>query len=177
MPKKPVLQTIKLVNEDIKIETQPEPPTFIQMCDNLIDKLTDEYKKNKEEIQKLKKQYQTDMKTAKIKKSTKPIKKPTSGITMVQRVPVKLCNLLNLDTDTNLSRIELTKKLYVLLEDRNLYSPDDKRVFRADDDFKLAFGLPDSVNESTDPKDKTGFNFYTLQSHIKQCYLAEKNNA
>jgi hypothetical protein len=174
MPKN-IIQTIKLVNEEITVTNQTENPTFLQMCDNLIDKLTDEYKRNKDDIQKLKKQYLLDIKAAKSKKNINLVKKAESGITMAQKVPLPLCKLLGLETDTTISRIELTKKIYALLEDRELYYKNDKRVFRADNDFMVAFSLTESVNESVDPKDKNGFNFYTLQSYIKKCYQDEKN--
>ena len=157
------------INKEKKDNNENNNYEFITICNNLLDKITEDYKRNKEDIQKLKKMYMIDIKNAKKNKSKKD-NKMNSGITKQQKVPPKLCKLLNINQNITMSRVEITKKIYDLIQQRNLYYKDDKRVFRADNDFKKVFNLPDSVNDSIDPKDKNGFNFYTLQSHIKKCY-------
>lgn len=162
---------IQMVNngEDIVIGSKKKSESnFLNACDELLKQLTVDYKRNKEDILKLKKMYQHSVKNSEKAKQ----KKKHSGITKPQLVPKDLCKLLDLDQNNPVykSRIEITKEIYELLHSRGLYYQQDKRVLRADEEIKKIFNLPDTVNNSIDPKDKQGFNFYTLQSYIKQCY-------
>lgn len=139
----------------------------------LLEKLTKNYKQHKEELKNLMKLYKKEIKTCrKNKKNT--TKRDKTGFTKPSRVPDKLIKLFNLKKGTEISRVELTKKFYDMMEAKNLYYQKDKRVFRADKELREVFNLPESVNKCTDPKDTTGFNFYNLQKHLAQCYNESK---
>jgi len=53
------------------------------------------------------------------------------------------------------------------LKQRELFYEKDKRVFRTNKEVSELFGVNKSVNNSTDHRDKEGFNFCNLQSYIK----------
>ncbi len=117
-------------------------------------------------IKKLESAYQFDLSRAsKMRKRKTSQVKPT-GFVKELELPKELADLIGADVGTRLSMPSYTKKFYEMLKQNKLFYEKDGRVLRANAEIKRVFNLPDSVNESTDYKDKNGFNFYTLQKHI-----------
>lgn len=117
-------------------------------------------------VKKIETSYQHDInKAVKAKRRKNGPNKPTGFVKEIE-LPKELADLINVPEGTKISMPSYTKKLYEMLKRENLFYENDGRVLRANDQIKKVFNLPDSVNESTDYKDKNGFNFYTLQKHI-----------
>lgn len=164
--KQDVSETDKQTEDDSK---------FIKQCEELIDTITQNYKQQRDEIRKLMKLHKTEIK--RIKKTKRFNKdRDDSGFTKATAIPDKLAEFIKEPTGTEMSRTLLTKKIYNEIKKRNLLYENDGRVFRADAEFKKLFDLPDSVNTSTNPKDKLGFNFYNLQKYIAKCYDEQNND-
>lgn len=142
---------------------------FIQLCDNLINDINENAKKHKEQIRNLKNLFKKEIKNS-IKYKKKNIKKKNTGFTTNEVVPKVLCDLINVEYGTKMPRTILTKKIYQILKDRNLYYEQDKRILRADDEIKKIFDLSDQVNNSTSCDDEHSFNFYNIQTYIAKCY-------
>ena len=119
-------------------------------------------------IKKLELLYKKDIKQASNKKKIR--KNNKTGFTKINTIPLKLSKLLNIDSNTKLSRIDLTKKIWEYIKKNNLYYEKDHRVLRADKKLLEIFNLDESVNSITNPKDKNGFTFYTIQSLISKCF-------
>jgi|AntRauTorckE6833_2_1112554.scaffolds.fasta_scaffold58899_2 chromatin remodeling complex protein RSC6 len=164
-------------SEEVKKNQKPEDineindmiTNFDNMCDNILIKITEDYKSQKEEIRKLKLKYHQDIKKAKKVKTQVKVKKAT-GFTKTELVPYGLTRIINVAEGTILSRTQVTKKVYGYIKQNNLYYEKNKRVLRADSLLKEVFNLSDYVNKSTNEKDKNGFNFYNIQKYISKCY-------
>jgi hypothetical protein len=83
-------------------------------------------------------------------------------------LPEGMAKLINETHGTYMSLPEYTKRFYRVLEERNLRYEQNKKVFRADAEILRVFNLPETVNKSTNPDDKDGFNFHTLQKIFSQ---------
>ena len=158
-------------NNIIKNKIEPE---FITSCNNLLKRIETDNKYYRDEIKKIKKLYHQDIKSAKKYRNKKGSDR-TSGITGEQQVPSGIAKLLNLKEGSVMSRVELTKKIYNLLDERGLRYENDKRVLRADEEIKKVFNLPDDVNNSITATDKNGFNFYNFQTYLAKCYSQSQN--
>jgi chromatin remodeling complex protein RSC6 len=144
--------------------------TFLAALTEMKDEVERANKMNKElrnKLNKLEATYRHDLTRALKSRKQKKDNKPT-GFVKKSVIPADLLKLVNEKPGVEMSMPEYTRKLYAEIKKRNLFYEDDRRVFRADDQFKKIFGLKDSVNESTNYKDKNGFNFSTLQYHISQ---------
>lgn len=155
--------------ENEQITDKPEDPLFIIKCDEMINKITQDYRANRDAIRELKKQYRQEIKAAK-KNSRKRKANKKTGFTKSEVVPLKLAKLIGVKKGTTMARTQVTKEIYSVIKDRELYYEKDKRVLRADKEIRKVFGLPNSVNKSTDPRDKNGFNFFNIQTYIANCY-------
>jgi hypothetical protein len=153
-------------NDDI------EESEFEKQCSLVLDKITKNYKEQKSDIKELIKLYKNETKQLKKNQRIKKIEK--CGFTNDEQVPQSIAKFLKLDLNSKMPRTELTKLFYEELKNRKLCYEQDKRVFRADTELKKLFNLPDTVNDSIDAKDKTGLNFFNLQTYIAKCY--PKNN-
>lgn len=159
-------------NDDNTTIQNDSPMEFEQQCDIILKKLTDNYREQREEIRNLIKLHNKEMKTiAKTKnKRNNQHKKDKSGFTKPSVVPDKLANFVSIKKGTVMSRTELTGLICNEFKKRNLYYEKDKRVILPDDEVKKLFNLPDNADQSTDPKDANGLNFYNLQKYIAECY-------
>ncbi|AYV84437.1 MAG: hypothetical protein Hyperionvirus25_23 [Hyperionvirus sp.] len=148
------------------LETELKFKTALTELRNEITNQTKVLKDLKTGIKKLEASYQYDMnKAMKAKrKRNGPVK--ATGFVKELSLPKDLAELIDVPEGTKISMPTYTKKFYEMLKANNLFYEQDGRVLRANDQIKRVFKLPDSVNESTDYKDKNGFNFYTLQKHI-----------
>ena len=150
----------------------------IKLCNKLLKENQEYYRNTRDQIRKIKKLYLQDMKIAK-KHMRKRKNNKKTGFTKDDVVPEKLAELIGVDKDTAMPRTKLTKEIYSVIKDRNLFYDKDKRVLRADKELMNIFNLSENVNKSTDPRDKNGFNFFNIQQHIAKCYKDEdikKNN-
>jgi len=69
---------------------------------------------------------------------------------------------------------QISKTFWKRIGEEGLQYEKDKRIFRTNNTVSAIFGVSKDVNNSTDPKDKNGFNMRTYQSHIS--YALAKNN-
>ena len=80
----------------------------------------------------------------------------------------ELAELIGEEEKTMMSMPEYTKEFFRMMKEQKLLYEGDGRVFRANDRIKKVFNLPENVNESTNYRDKEGFNLYNLQSYISK---------
>lgn len=166
-------ENINDTNEEI-FENKTESNLFLQLCDSLIDDINKTAKKHKNTIRYIKKLYKKNVST-KDKTDARPKKKiKKKGFVVKERVPDKLADYLGIKQGIELPRTKVTKKFYEKLKDKNLFYEKSKRVFRVDKEICDLFGIPESVNQITDERDKNGFNFFNLQKYISKCYLGSK---
>lgn len=146
---------------------------FLESYGLLLEKIKSDYQKNRSDLDKL---YKLHLKQVRNADKIRRKKRGKTGFTKPAAVPDNLAKFLKIPIGTVLSRTEITKQIYSELRKRKLYYEKDERVLRADEEIKILFNLPESVNTSTNPKDKTGFNFYNLQKYIAVCYKNKTNN-
>ena len=92
------------------------------------------------------------------------------GITHKKEVPAKIKEFFKLDNNCLLSRIEITKKFYRYISEKNLKYDKDKRIIIPDKKLRDLFNLEENINKKLDVKDKTLLTVYTIQTYIKKCY-------
>lgn len=156
-------------NEKPKTNISDEESEFTKKCEELIDRITKNYKEEREEIRNLMKLHKKELKNSK-KRKPKSKEKDKTGFTKPSIVPDNLADFLGLKRGTIMSRTELTGLLCKEFTKRNLYHKNDRRIIIPDDDVRKLFNLPKSAEKSSDPKDKNGLNFYNLQKYIAICY-------
>ena len=156
-------------NDKPKSNVSDEDSEFTKKCEELIDKITKNYKEEREEIRNLVKLHKKELKNSK-KKKTNSKKKDKTGFTKPSIVPDNLANFLGLQKGTVISRTELTGLLCKEFNKRNLYHQNDRRIIIPDEEVRKLFNLPKTAEKSSDPKDKNGLNFYNLQKYIANCY-------
>ena len=78
----------------------------------------------------------------------------------------KFASFMGVDDGTVFTGPVITKKVWDIIQSRNLTYNKDKRVFRADEEISDIFDIPMSVNDSTSHTDRDGFNFCNLQKYI-----------
>lgn len=142
-----------------------------------IDEEIDILRRFKNEIKKIEVNYQQDItKIWKSKKKRAPNNDKT-GFIKKKKLPEKLAKLIQVPTNTEMSMPEYTKQFYEkVLEKDKLFYEKDRRVFRANKKLLKIFELPESVNKSVDYKDKSGFNFSTLQKHFSRIMKENEEN-
>lgn len=136
---------------------------FEKTCIDILKSLKEDYVNKRAQIQTL-------MKLHKKEARKQPIKRINTGFTVDKPVPAKLAELLGYPPNSKFPRSRVIKDIHCELKKRNLILETNKRVYRTDPAFRKTFGLPKSVNDSTDEHDENGFNFFNLQTHIKLCY-------
>ena len=119
-------------------------------------------------LKSIQKQYNQDMMTVYKSKNKRNGERKKTGFVLKVLLPDGMAKLVGVKVGTYMSLPEYTKLFYKVLETRNLRYEQNKKVFRADDEMMKVFNLPASVNQSTDPNDKNGFNFVTLQRIFSQ---------
>lgn len=98
----------------------------------------------------------------------------TAGFTKEKLIATKLCTFLNVPVGTKLSGPALTKRIWSKLSEKNV-SEGDKRVFIVDKLVSETFGVPvglksvpSKTGEKDSYRDKSGFNFTTLQKYVSR---------
>jgi len=146
-----------------------ETSEFIEQCDILLEKITKNYKEQRDDIKKLIKLHKKEIRSIKKNKRNK-LSKDKTGFTKASVVPDKLAEFLRINKGTEMSRTEVTSLLCKEFNSRNLYHKQDRRIIIPDDDVKKLFNLSKDSDKSNNPKDKNGLNFFNLQTHIARCY-------
>lgn len=94
-----------------------------------------------------------------------------NGFLKPKKIPDKLSEYLKLTNDVEMTRNEVIKMIYNKIKVDGLLYSKDKRIFRPNEELIELFNLDkDVVMNVTDPKDKNGFTFFTLQKHIAKLY-------
>ena len=162
-------------SHDNDCKTDQNESEFLQECENMLKKMNQEYRERRDELKHIIKLHKIEIKNAEKNKKVKRTKKKQTGFTKSEVVPDGIAKLIGLNKGSVMPRTEVTKEIYKVIQERNLYYTKDKRVLRADNEIMKLFGLSKNVNKCTDPKDKKGFNFYNIQSYIAKCYTEQNN--
>ena len=111
-------------------------------------------------------------KPAKRKNKSKVPRMPT-GFGKQMAVPAEFKKLFDIK-ENEIPRTSISRLLHDYLKNNNLKDTKDKRVHRVNDALAETFGFTPAqvkyMNESSDSKDKNGFNFYNVQNYIKAIY-------
>jgi chromatin remodeling complex protein RSC6 len=123
----------------------------------------------KKELKKINDDYDNDI--DKVNNSKRQINTTGKyGFMAEVKLPNDLADLIKVERGTKMSRTEYTSKLYDELKIRNLACENNKRIFRADEEMKRVFHLSEEVNNSLSDKDKNGFNYKTIQTHLANAF-------
>jgi chromatin remodeling complex protein RSC6 len=165
------------IQKDTKVSKKYDQYTdlkFINTLSTLKLQMNDQskvLKEMKDNIKKLESVYYSDInKVIKHKKKRSGTHKAT-GFIKKSPLPKEMALLIGVDEGAEYSTPEYTKEIYRVLNNRNLLYKTDNRVFRVDDELKKVFNLTDKVNTSINYKDKDGFNFTTIQSHLSKAFM------
>lgn len=89
------------------------------------------------------------------KKHSKSPKRKTSsgnhGILEESKITPELAAFLNVDKDTSIRRPQVTKAIGNYVRENNLANPDNKRIFKTDDNLKKILGEPRFLIEKKKP--------------------------
>ena len=139
--------------------TNNNTTTMSEQFDSVIDKLNENISSMKlllAEVKQLKKDASKSMKTKKEKKEKDPNK--PAPFTKPVVISDELRNFLNQEDD--ISRTEVTKKMYKYIKENNLQNPDMKREFIVDDKLAKLFKIEKG----------THLGYFNVQTHMKQHY-------
>jgi len=141
--------------------TVPEvsKPTVTEQFDSVIERLTEQINSMKtllSEVKTLKKEATKPVKVKKVKKERDPNKPPP--FTKPVEISSELRKFLKQEGD--ISRTEVTQKMYAYIKDKKLQNPEMKRQFVIDKPLAKLF----KVDE------KTSMEYFKLQTHMKQHY-------
>jgi hypothetical protein len=142
---------------------------------DIINNSIKELKTAKSYVTKMVKMYQNEIKKLNNIKNKKHEKRKDTGVMKASIVPKKISDYLGLEEGSKMIRNQVVSKFYQKIKEKDLFLERDKRVFRVDAELMKIFDLNESVNNSTNAKDKeNGFNFYNLPTHIAKIYREEK---
>ena len=141
------------------ISTEKTKPTMSEQFDSVIDRLNEQIISMKTmlaEVKLLKKEASKVVKLKKVKKERDPNKLPPFT------KPVEISEELRvfLKQEGDISRTEVTQKMYAYIKEKNLQNCDQKRQFILDAPLSKLF----KVDE------KTSMEYFKLQTHMKQHY-------
>ena len=182
----PVVQPV--VHPVVHLEPEPEVldekavirQTQYEELLNKLEQAQDELGTLKTNLKKFYKLVEKDvLKASKGRRRVNRERSPT-GFGKAGIIPEGLCTLLKIDVSTEMTRPEVTKKLYEYLDAHNLRDPKDKRIIRTNAELAIAFSLtPEqikSINESNDIKGNKGLNFYNIQKFVAALYKGKSIN-
>jgi len=178
------LHNIDIINDDLgdiddtenKNSGSGKDDKFAQNISEMISNINEQIKvlrNNKLTLLKLQKMYDSEKKKN-IKGKKNETRKET-GVMKETRIPDKLAEYLGVDKGSVMKRNLVSSKIYNKIKENGLCYENDKRVLRVDDKLQKLFNLsdPKKMNESTNAKDKDGFNFYTLSHYVAEVYKEE----
>ena len=145
---------------------------FAENALKLINNSMKDMKLAKTMVTKMIRVYQKEVKSS--LKEPKLTKRKDTGVMEEKKVPEKILKYLNLPPGATSVRNQIVKKFYSKFKEEGLCYDKDKRILRANDEVMELFDLPQSVNDSTDVKDKIGgFNLYNLPTYVASIYKEE----
>lgn len=142
---------------------------FEKQCDLLLNKITANYKEQRNEIRNLVKLHKKEIRNIKGNKRAKSTNNK-NGFTKPNVVPDKLADFVGIDKGTEMARTELTKLIFQEFQRRNLYHKKDRRIIIPDNDVIKLFNLSEESQKSNNPRDKNGLNIFSIQKYITQLY-------
>lgn len=149
------------IASDLKFQTQ------YANINETLKKFKEYYHILSSEVKKLEMAYNCDLKKIKKFKQKRIGNYQPTGFTKPQPIPQKLAKFIDVQLGTELTGPQITQKVWHQLKLKNLVYEKDKRIFRTNKDISEIFGVPETVNTSTDHKDvENGFNFCNLQKYI-----------
>ena len=146
--------------------TEVSKPTVTEQFDSVIERLNEQLSSMKlllAEVKVLKKEATKPVKLKKVKKERDPNKPPP--FTKPVEISTELRKFLKQEGD--ISRTEVTQKMYAYIKDKNLQNPEMKRQFVLDKPLAKLF----KVDE------KTSMEYFKLQTHMKQHYPKTETKA
>jgi len=165
---------ILISDDEIELNVNNEQQSqIIKLIDQKLAQLAENYRAERNFFRTMKKIYKQEIKAA--KKNIRKRRDRNYGFATPEKVPDNIAKFINVPNGTLLPRTQVTKAIYNIIKKRKLRYKKDGRVLRADSEIKKLFNLSDEVNNVTDPKDKNGFTFYNIQSHIAKCYPKKKD--
>jgi len=142
---------------------------FEKQCELLLNKISINYKEQRDEIRNLMKLHKKEMRN--IKGNTrKKSSNNKNGFTKPRCIPDKLAEFVKINKGTEMSRTNLTKLIFQEFQCRGLYHTQDRRIIIPDDDVIKLFNLSKESQKSNNPKDKNGLNIFSIQTYITQLY-------
>lgn len=155
--------------------------SFSEKLNQLLEKfhnLKKEVHNCEADLKTLEKSYTQDIQIVHKSKNKRTGERKKTGFVLKIELPDGMAKLIGEKSGVYMSLPEYTKRFYQVLDQRNLRYTENKKVFRADEEILRVFKLPASVNNSTDPSDKEGFNFHTLQKIFSRvCKGARREDA
>lgn len=149
----------------------------LEQLKNKVDSEINTLKQLRAELKKLETNYQQDIMKVWKSKKKRATNGDKTGFIKNKKLPLKLAQLIGVPEGTEMSMPKYTSKFYEqVLNKKNLLYKNDRRVFRANKELMDLFGLPESVNESTNYKDENGFNFSTLQKYFSKIMKEDEEN-
>jgi len=166
-----------IVCEDVNVQMDLDgDKSFLSQYSEMMDILNKRHKEDtllKKSVKKLCERAMKYMnKPVKRKNKSKSPRMPT-GFGKNMAVPVEFKKLFDIQ-ENEIPRTSISRLLHDYLKNNNLKDVNDKRVHRVNDALAETFGFTKEqvkyMNDSTDSKDKNGFNFYNVQNYIKAIY-------
>jgi len=104
-----------------------------------------------------------------------------TGFGKARTVPPAIITLLGLEQGAEMTRPDVTKKLYEYIDSNKLRSEEDKRIIRVNEGLTAAFKLTKdqvkTINASKSEKDVNGLNFYNIQKFVAKLYQENDESA
>jgi len=159
--------------DDTKFSTQ-----YLETLDEM-KKLREAFQTVSSAFKKLESAYKHDIKKVRKHKQKRNGPHVPTGFAKEQAVPEKLAKFIKVKAGSMMTGPRITSAVWKQLTARGLtFAGDkdhksDKRVFRTNTEVTELFGVPASVNKSTNHQDKNGFNFCNLQKFIANAMKTE----
>ena len=163
-------ESIDLSVDDITVSKYD---VLLEQLLDVIKKITELQKEEKQLIKRMSSIHNSDVKRAKNKK--RKANPEATGFAKKKVVGGKLADWLKIERGTELTGPEISKTFWKRIIEEGLQSNEDKRLFRTNKEVTKIFGVPEKVNTIMDPLDKNGFNMRTYQTHIT--YALTNNNS
>lgn len=177
-------ETIKIEKEKKKYhkkneitEKELEQLTFLSKLDKFEEDINNQFeiiKRLKTFAKEIRQTYQQDIKKVKKLRRHKENSNST-GFNKKIMFPKKMCELIGLDKESEMSIPQYTSKIYCELKKRNLVYEDDKRIYRVDKQFMDILNIKESVNKSINYPDENGLNIGTMQTYVNNALKKYKD--
>jgi hypothetical protein len=174
-----VEEIVVVQTEDVQTEsTEPRKAEFEQLVTRL-EQTQGELKTLKADLHKFYNLMAKDFKKANKGRRRANRERSPTGFGKAGVVPLGLRTLLGIAETDQMTRPDVTNKLYAYLDEHKLRDEEDKRIMRADAGITKAFGLTTEQvksinsykkNESGKVEKNKGLNFYNIQRYVAALY-------